>query len=328
MRISHGFENLGAGLRGGAAAIGNFDGVHLGHRALFAAAREAARHAGPDTPASVVTFEPHPRRHFQPEAPPFRLTTPEERAHLLAAAGVDRLHVLRFDAALSAMSPEAFARDVIAEGLGLSHVVVGEDFRFGHRRAGDATMLRRMGQQMGFGVTILHLVGDEAGDFSSTAARVAIEQGNMADAAAILGRWHAVTGNVRQGDRRGRELGYPTANLDFGEQILPRFGIYAARVEIRDGPHAGIRDGVASIGIRPTFGVNAPNFEVHLFDFDGDLYGTPIAASLVAFLRAEARFDSVEALIEQMDRDSLDARAALARARIPSRSRGERKRSG
>ncbi|MCL5777746.1 bifunctional riboflavin kinase/FAD synthetase [Limibaculum sp. FT325] len=328
MRISHGFEDLGPGLRGGAAAIGNFDGVHLGHRALIDAARAAAAAAGPGTPVSVVTFEPHPRRHFQPDAPPFRLTTPEEKAHLIAAAGVERLHVLTFDAALSSMSPETFAREVIAGGLGLGHVVVGEDFRFGHRRAGDAALLRRLGQHMGFGVTILHVVGDEAGDFSSTAARVAVEQGNMADAAAILGRWHAVTGRVRQGDRRGRELGYPTANLEFGAQILPRFGIYAARVEVRDGPHRGLHDGVASIGVRPTFGVNAPNFEVHLFDFDGNLYGAPMAAGLVAFLRAEARFDSVEALIAQMDRDSLDARDALSRARIPHRAPGARKRSG
>ncbi|MDT8343947.1 MAG: bifunctional riboflavin kinase/FMN adenylyltransferase, partial [Thermohalobaculum sp.] len=262
------------------------------------------------------------------DAPPFRLTTPDEKARLIAAAGADRLHVLEFDAALSGMSPEDFARDVIAAGLGLGHVVVGEDFRFGHRRAGDAAMLRRLGQGFGFGVTILHLVGDEAGDFSSTAARVAVEQGSMADAAAILGRWYAVTGQVQVGDRRGRELGYATANLAFGEQILPRFGIYAARVEVLEGPHRGLHDGVASIGIRPTFGVNAPNFEVHLFDFAGDLYGASIAAGLVAFLRPEARFESVAALIAQMDRDSQDARAALARARIPARAPGALKRPG
>lgn len=328
MQVSHGFEALEPGSRGGAAAIGNFDGVHLGHLALIEAARAAAAQMGGGAPTAVVTFEPHPRRHFQPDAPPFRLTTPEHKARLIAAAGVDRLHVLEFGAALASMPPEGFARDVIADGLGLGHVVVGEDFRFGHRRAGDAAMLRRLGQAMGFGVTILHLVGDEAGDFSSTAVRVAVEQGNMADAAAILGRWHAVTGRVREGDRRGRELGYPTANLDFGAQILPRFGIYAARVEVLEGPHTGVHDGVASIGIRPTFGVNAPNFEVHLFDFAGDLYGAPIAAGLVAFLRPEARFDSAAALVAQMDRDSLEARAALARARIPARAPGARRRPG
>lgn len=327
MQISHGYASLDPALRGGAAAIGNFDGVHRGHRALIAAAREASVHAG-GSPVSVVTFEPHPRRFFQPEAPSFLLTTAEERARLIAAAGVDRLHVLEFGAALSSMSPEAFARDVIAGGLGLSHVVVGEDFRFGHKRAGDAAMLRRLGQDLGFGVTILHLVGDEAGDFSSTAARIAVEQGDMAGAAAILGRWHSVSGRVAKGDQRGRDLGYPTANLSFGAQIQPRFGVYAARVEVLEGAHAGAHDGVASIGIRPTFGVNAPNFEVHLFDFAGDLYGAPISAGLVRFLRPELRFDGVETLIEQMDRDSADARAALAHARIPERLAPPQKRKG
>ena len=315
MRVSHGFGTVDPALKGASAALGNFDGVHRGHQALV----EAARRAG-GGPVGVVTFEPHPRRFFQPDAPPFRLTTAEERGRLLAGLGLDVLHVLDFDAQLAGMSPEAFAEHVLAKGLGLRHVVVGEDFRFGKGRKGDATMLRQLGQGLGFGVTILHLVGDEAGEFSSTAARVAVEQGRMDAAAAILGRWHSVTGRVRTGDQRGRELGYPTANLEFGEQIVPRFGIYASRVEVLEGPHKGAHDGVASIGVRPTFGMNAPNFEVHLFDFAGDLYGVPIVASLIDFLRPERRFESVEALIARMERDSADACASLARARIPTHS--------
>ncbi|MEO0823910.1 MAG: riboflavin kinase, partial [Pseudomonadota bacterium] len=192
----------------------------------------------------------------------------------------------------------------------------GSDFRFGRGRAGNAALLRDLGRALGFGVEVLDLVGDEAGEYSSTAARAAIRSGRMEDAATILGRWHAVTGSVVKGDQRGRELGYPTANLDFGAQVIPRYGVYAAEVAVLAGPHAGTYPGVASIGERPTFGINAPNFEVHLFDFQGDLYGTPITARLVRFLRDELAFDGVEALIAQMDRDSAEAREALARAEI------------
>ena len=310
MRIIRGLDN---GARGASAALGNFDGVHLGHRALLDAARDAA----PDAPLGVVTFEPHPRRHFQPDAPPFRLTSAAERARILQGLGVDVVAELPFDAALAAMSAEDFAARVLAGGLGLRHVVVGEDFRFGHRRAGDAAMLRRLGAGLGFGVTILHPVSDGATVYSSTAVRVLIEQGQMRAAAGALGRWHTVAGRVIEGDRRGRELGFPTANLAFGEQIAPRFGVYAARVAVHDGPHAGIHDGVASIGVRPQFGENAPNFEVHLFDFAGDLYGAEISAALVEFIREEARFDGVAALIEQMTADCTAARAVLARTPRP-----------
>jgi len=310
MQVIRGYRERAPELRGASAALGNFDGVHRGHRTLL----EAARRARPDAPLGVVTFEPHPRRFFQPEAPPFRLTLPDEQARILEGLGVDCLFRLDFDKALSSMSAEAFAADVLAGALGLGHVVIGEDFRFGARRRGDATMLRALGTELGFGVTLLHMVGDEQGTYSSTAIRVLIEQGRMAEAAAALGRWHTVTGRVSQGDRRGRTLGFPTANLDFGEQLAPRFGVYAARVEVLDGPHAGLHDGAASIGVRPQFGVNRPNFEVHLFDFAGDLYGAAVSVALVSFLRGEARFDSVETLVEQMHADCDRARAVLASA--------------
>ena len=316
MRITRGYGRSAAGdawTRGASAAIGNFDGVHLGHAALLKAAGEAV----PGAPEAVVTFEPHPRRFFQPDAPPFRLTTAAERVRLVERLGAAQLCEIAFDAHLSAMSPETFARAVLVEGLGLAHVTVGEDFRFGKGRAGGAEALEALGRSLGFGVSVLGLVGDETGEFSSTAARAAIREGRMEDAAHILGRHHAVTGRVREGDRRGRELGYPTANLDFGEQIVPRYGVYAARVEVREGPHAGLHDAVASIGERPTFGVNAPNFEVHLFDFAGDLYGTGIVARLVRFLRPEVAYEGPEALIAQMDRDSEAARAVLAQVGEP-----------
>ncbi|MEO1721482.1 MAG: bifunctional riboflavin kinase/FAD synthetase [Pseudomonadota bacterium] len=294
-------------LAGATAALGNLDGVHRGHQALIAAARTAR----PTAPLTAITFEPHPRQLFQPDAPPFRLTSPDERARLLALSGVERLAVLPFDRALSSMSPARFARDVLAGGLGVAHLTIGADFRFGRGRAGDAAMLRQLGQTLGFEVTVLPLVGDETGDYSSTAAREAIRRGAMEDAAAILGRPHAVTGPVVRGDQRGRHLGYPTANLAFDDQLVPSFGVYAARVQVLEGPYGGRYDGVASIGERPTFGVNAPNFEVHLFDFAGDLYGTPIVVELVAFLRPELAYEGPEALIAQMDRDSEEARAIL-----------------
>lgn len=295
-------------LEGATAAIGNLDGVHLGHRALL----EAAQAAHPSAPLAAITFEPHPRRFFQPDAAPFRLTTDAERTRLLGEIGVERLAVLPFDATLSAMAPATFVTEVLAQGLGIAHLVVGADFCFGRGRAGDAAMLSKLGPSLGFGVTVLPMVGDETGEYSSTAARAALRAGAMAEAAAILGRPHAVTGPVIQGDQRGRTLGYPTANLAFGEQIVPAYGVYAARVSVLEGPHCGTYPAVASIGERPTFGTNAPNFEVHLFDFAGDLYGAPIVAELIAFLRGEVAYEGPEALIAQMDRDSAEARAILA----------------
>ncbi|MEM9782264.1 MAG: bifunctional riboflavin kinase/FAD synthetase [Pseudomonadota bacterium] len=324
-------------LAGATVALGNFDGVHRGHQALIAGAR-AARPAASGAALGVVTFEPHPRQVFSPDSAPFRLTTDAERARQLALLGVERLAVLAFDGRLHRLSPASFARDVLSSGLGIAHVTVGADFRFGRGRLGTPGMLSRLGRALGFGVTVLPLVGDETsaeiaaeandqrsqtvngegdaatGLFSSTAARQAVQAGRMADAAAILGRPHAVTGPVIRGDQRGRTLGYPTANLDFGMQVIPAFGVYAARVVVLEGAHAGTYDGVASIGERPTFGINAPNFEVHLFDFSGDLYTTPIAVELVAFLRGEAAYRDAETLIAQMDRDSAEARDILAGA--------------
>ncbi|MEL6198333.1 MAG: bifunctional riboflavin kinase/FMN adenylyltransferase, partial [Pseudomonadota bacterium] len=252
---------------------------------------------------------------FRPDDPPFRLTSDAVRARLLDGLGVDRLAVIPFEPSLMRMSPAHFARQVLVEGLGITHVTVGADFCFGRGRKGTPAILEALGRALGFGVSVLALVGDETagtGQFSSTAAREAVQAGRMQDAAAILGRTHLVAGRVAHGDKRGRTLGYPTANLAFADQLVPAFGVYAARVSVLEGAHAGTYDAVASIGERPTFGKNVPNFEVHLFDFAGDLYDAEIEVALVAFQRGEIAYEGREALIAQMDRDSAEARAILA----------------
>ena len=306
MKIVHGYRDLAADLRGPSAAIGNFDGVHRGHQALIADASRAG------SPVGVISFEPHPRRFFQSDAPPFRLTTPEEKARRIERHGVDVLYQLPFDASLAGQEAEDFVKDVLVGGLGIRHLVIGADFHFGRGRKGDPVLLRRMGFELGFGLTIHDLIGDETGEFASTAIRAMVQEGRCAEAAQQLGCWHTVSGPVVQGDQRGRDLGYPTANLAYGEQLIPKYGIYATWVEVLEGPHKGVYPGVASLGERPTFGVNAPNFEVHLFDFSGDLYGVQISVSLVKWQRGEVAFEGVEKLIAQMDRDSAEARAVLA----------------
>jgi riboflavin kinase/FMN adenylyltransferase len=302
-------EDVTAADRGATAAIGNFDGVHLGHHAVL----DAARGAAPEAPLAVVTFEPHPREVFVPDAPPFRLTDPEAKAHRLEKLGVDLLFELPFGE-IREMTHDAFARDVLARGLGLVHATVGADFRYGKSRLGDAETLRASGAALGFGVTVapLRAALPDAPRISSSAIRAALSEGRPQDAAAMLGHWHRIEGVVQHGDKRGRELGYPTANIALHGLHLPRFGVYAARVEVLGGPHAGRYNGAASIGVRPQFGENVPNLEVYLFDFAGDLYGARLSVGLVAFLRPEARFDSVAALVAQMETDCAEARDVLA----------------
>ena len=303
MRIFRDHRDLPADARGASAAIGNFDGVHLGHQSVL----DLARRDG--APLGVVTFDPHPREVFAPDAPPFRLMSPEAKAARLRKLGVDLLFALPF-ADIAPLSAEAFMADVLAEGLGLTHVVVGADFRFGKGRAGDAGTLRDGGARLGFDVTVAELMGGGT-PVSSTAIREALAEGRPRDAADMLGHWHRVVGPVQHGEKRGRTLGWPTANLALDGLHLPRLGVYAVLVDIADGPHAGRHRGVASLGVRPMFGENAPNLETFLFDFDGDLYGTEISVALVAFLRPEMRFDGVDALVRQMERDGDEARAVL-----------------
>ncbi len=312
MRILRDFRATAPADRGAAAAIGNFDGVHLGHLTVIDRARAEADRLG--VPLGVMTFEPHPRSYFAPNTPPFRLMNATARAHRLEKLGVECLFELPFDERLAALTPEAFAREVISEGLGLSHVVIGADFRFGKGRAGDAETLRALGETYGFGVTVAPLVSLDAGEVSSTAIRQAITEGRPRDAADMLGHWHRLEGVVSHGEKRGRELGYPTANMSIDGLHPPRFGVYAVKVDVLDGPHAGSYDGAASIGIRPMFGENHPNCETFLFDFSGDLYGAEISVALVEYLRGEEKFDGLPALIAQMDADCARARKVLADA--------------
>lgn len=288
--------------------MGNFDGVHLGHQQVIALAADAARAS--NAPLGVVTFDPHPRRYFRPEAEPFRLMTPGQQARALAAVGVQRLYTLPFGPDMVAMSAEAFARDVLVEGLGVVHVAIGFDFTFGKGREGDAATLQRLGQALGFGVSVAPPLGDAgAAKFSSSAVRDALAEGRPDRAAAILGRPFAIEGVVEVGRQLGRTLGFPTANVPLGDYIRPRLGVYATRTRLHDGR---VVPGVANLGQNPTTGLVAPRLEVWLFDFNEDLYGRTIETELVAFLRPEAKFDSLEALTAQVMADARDARAVLA----------------
>jgi len=296
--------------RGAAAAIGNFDGVHLGHQAVIDITRGAAEAAG--APLGILTFEPHPREYFAPNAPPFRLMNAEAKEHRLAKLGVERLYQLPFDARMAGFTPEEFVRAVIVEGIGLAHVVVGEDFCFGKGRKGTAEDLLRLGAELGFGVTLAPLLQGEAGAVSSTAIRKALSDGTPREAAAMLGHWHRIEGAVLHGDKRGRDLGYPTANMAITGLHPPRFGVYAVLVDVLSGPHEGSYCGAASIGVRPMFGENVPNCEAYLFDFDADLYGTHLSVALVEYLRPELTFDGLDALVVQMGADCDRARDILA----------------
>jgi riboflavin kinase/FMN adenylyltransferase len=296
--------------RGAAAAIGNFDGVHLGHQSVIDLTRKAAEATG--APLGIMTFEPHPRSYFSRTSNPFRLMNATAKANRLEKLGVERLYEVPFNAALAALTPADFAQDVIAKRLGLKHVVVGADFCFGKDRKGTAADLQSFGADMGFGVTLAPLLSIATAEVSSTAIRHALTEGRPADAAKMLGHWHRIDGTVIRGDQRGRDLGYPTANMSISGLHPPKFGVYAVKVTVRDGPHAGDYVGAASIGVRPMFGENVPNCETFIFDFSGDLYGSEISVALVDYLRPELKFDGLDALITQMDADCVQARAILS----------------
>ena len=294
--------------RGAAVAIGAFDGVHRGHKAVIAQARAAADGLG--APLAVVSFDPHPRRWFQPDAAPFRLMTTGQMARALAPLGVDRLYLLPFDAAMAAMTDEAFAREVLADGLGIVHAAIGFDFTYGKDRTGSPEGLRRHGEALGFGVTIVDRIDDPDGlKLSSSGVREALKAGDMPRAAAILGRPFAIEGEVIHGDKRGRTIGVPTANVTMGDYMRPAYGVYATRTRLPDGRAI---DGVANLGVRPMFEIDQPLLEVWLFDFDGDLYGQTVETELVALLRGEMTFDGLDALKVQIDADAAAARAVLA----------------
>lgn len=283
--------------------IGNFDGVHRGHQALVAAAVGRARAA--QGKAVVLTFDPHPARVLAPERELAALTTPAQKAELLAALGVDVVAVLPFTAELARRSAVDFAREVLAEAIGARHVVVGRSFRFGHRQEGDAAALARLGDALGFGVEALDAVLDEGRPVSSSRIRDALAAGDVARAAALLGRAYFVDGTVVEGDRRGRTIGFPTANVEPDGGILPARGVYAGRCRLPDG---GARTAVVNVGQRPTFGGGSVRIEAHLLDFDGELYGHRLRLAFTSWLRDERRFDGAGALAAQIREDAARAR--------------------
>lgn len=296
-----------AHLRGSIIALGNFDGFHLGHQAVVARAIARARAEG--CPAVVATFDPHPFRFFRPDAPPFRLTTLDQRERLFAAAGADAMLVFRFDAALAALTPEAFVR-WLADDVGVAGIVTGEDYTFGKGRAGSVEMLGALGATLGFAVEAVAPVRDANGAIvSSTRIREALHAGDCAEATRLLSRPFAIAGEVQHGAKVGRQLGYPTANVALGSYLRPSYGVYAVRGRLPDGRWL---DGAANLGVRPQFDPPRELFEPYFFDFSGDLYGQTIEVSFIRRIRGEARFDSLDHLKDQIARDCADARAILA----------------
>jgi riboflavin kinase/FMN adenylyltransferase len=319
MKIFRHYDDVPADLRGAVVAIGNFDGVHRGHRALIAEAKiqaEARR-----SPLAVLSFEPHPQEYFKPSPESFRLTPLRAKARLLADLGVDALFALAFDAEMATRTPQDFVLNVLDTGLGISGAVVGHDFEFGRKRAGNLATLSYMGEMEGFTVTpfdavTAHSSHEKSGDekISSTLIRQMLKQARPEEAARLLGHPWAVEARVEHGDARGRTMGFPTANMHLGHCLAPAFGVYAVRVNILEGDRAVSRhDGVANFGIRPMYQVNVPLLETHLFDFDGDLYGKYLSVELIQYIRPEAKFSDLDALIAQIRADAAKAREILAK---------------
>jgi riboflavin kinase/FMN adenylyltransferase len=294
-------------LRGGIVALGNFDGFHLGHQAVVG--RAVARARAEKVPALVATFDPHPLRFFRPETPYFRLTSLAQRERLIRAAGAEALLVFNFDATFAAVTSTDFVTDWLVRRLGVAGVVTGTDFTFGKDRGGDIDQLRLLGRSNHFSVDAVPPVSDEEGVISSSRIREALRAGDCETATRLLTRPFAIEGVVEHGDKRGRTIGYPTANLSLANYLRPRFGIYAVRGRLPDGR---VLNGAANLGIRPTFEPARELLEPHFFDFSGDLYGRTIEVELVSFIRPEAKFDSLDALKRQMDRDCAEARRRLA----------------
>jgi riboflavin kinase / FMN adenylyltransferase len=295
-------------LRGAVVAIGNFDGVHRGHRAVIAATRDRATALG--RPAAVLTFEPHPRSFFNPNEPLFRLTDAANKLRLLAATGIDGAIVLTFDAALARLTAEEFVERILLERFAIAGAVIGFNFHFGARRVGTPQFLAAQGRERGFAVDVVPGFEDHGRPVASGPIRDALAAGRIAEATELLGFPWFVSGTVIHGDKRGRELGFPTANLRLDPGCRLRHGVYAVRAAL-----GGRRyDGVASFGRRPMFDGEAVLLEVFLFDFSGDLYGQSLDVAFIAWIREEAVFDSLGALTRQMDEDSVRARDELARA--------------
>jgi riboflavin kinase/FMN adenylyltransferase len=294
-------------LRGSIVALGNFDGFHLGHQAVVG--RAVARGFHERRPVIVATFDPHPVQFFKPELPPFRLTSLDQREQLFAHAGADAMLVFQFGPELASTSAEEFVAELLGRRIGAAGVVTGDDFTFGRGRGGNVEVLRSVGAKHGIGAEAVAPVLCDGGRISSGRIREALVAGDTATATRLLSRDYAIEGVVQPGDRRGRELGYPTANLSLGDYQRPRYGIYAVRVTLDDGSE---HPGVASLGVRPTFEPLQELLEAYLFGFEGDLYGRKIEVALHGFIRNEQKFDDADTLVAQMREDEAEARRMLA----------------
>jgi riboflavin kinase / FMN adenylyltransferase len=329
MRILRHFTGLGDGDKGSVVAIGNFDGVHRGHRAVIDTAARIARetHAG----QSVLTFEPHPRSVFRPDIAPFRLTPFRSKARQIELLGVDLLFALHFDLEFSRHSAEDFVKRVLVDGIAARHVVVGADFVFGKGRRGTAEFLAREAKKHGFAVTFIEpVLGPDGLAYSSTLIREHLASGRPDAAAELLGRYWEIEGRVETGDKRGRTIGFPTANIGLDDYLRPATGVYAIRAGLdrpAGGPGGSVEtvwfDGVANLGRRPTFGGDDLLLEAHLFDFEEDIYGQHLRVALIEYLRPETRFDGIDALKAQIAEDAARARELLA-THGPAPAGGER----
>jgi riboflavin kinase/FMN adenylyltransferase len=303
-------DSVAAAARGAVVAIGNFDGVHLGHQAVIGEAGRIAR--AERAPHAVLTFEPHPRRVFRPNDPPFRLTPFRSKAQAIEALGVDLLFTLHFDRAFAGLSAEEFIDSVLVRHLGVRHVAVGFDFTFGQGRHGTAALLAAEGRARGFGVTIVEPVKAAGGAvYSATRIREHLVAGRPREAAALLGRFWEIEGRVERGDQRGQSIGFPTANLGLDDYLRPAAGVYAVRAGVETEDRLLWHDGVANLGWRPTFGGRDLRLEVHIFDFAADLYGRHLRVALIEHLRPEQKFSGIDALKAQIATDAAQARAIL-----------------
>ncbi len=307
MKRVGGDETVEGRLCGGIVALGNFDGFHRGHQAVVGRAVALAKAQG--RPAIVATFDPHPVRWFKPDVPPFRLTSLDQRERLFAEAGADAMLVFRFDGELAGVSAADFITDRLIARAGAAGVVTGEDFTFGKGRGGNTRVLAEIGGANGLNVETVGPVDEGGETISSSRIRDALQAGDCAAATHLMTRPYAIQGVVQHGDKVGRTIGYPTANIDMGDYLRPRYGIYAVRGRLADGR---VLNGAANLGVRPMFDPPKELLEPYFFDFSGDLYGQEIDVELHAFIRPEAKFDTLEALTAQMDRDCAQAKAILA----------------
>jgi riboflavin kinase / FMN adenylyltransferase len=312
MRIYRHYDTLPEEVRNAAIAVGNFDGVHIGHQQVIHEAGLIARDKG--VPWAVLTFEPHPRTIFQTDQPAFRLTPFRAKAHALENLGVDAMIVQRFNRTFSQRPADDFVREVLVKGFGAHHIVSGYDFVFGHNRGGNCELLLAMGEEHGFDFTAVSAVESPDGKvYSSTRIRECLRNGDVKGAAEILGRAYAIEGRVAPGEQLGRTLGFPTANIHLGLGLRPKRGIYAVRTEILGGTAPRVLDGVANIGNRPTVNGVGDLLEVFIFDFDEDLYRKRVRVSLIDFIRPEVKFDGLDELKTEMNKDAEKARQILSR---------------